>query len=127
MPDVVVLLTDGAATTGVDPRVAARQAADRGVRVFTIGFGTAQPVDARVHRPSSSAATPSIPYGGGGGGGILIPGGGGPGGPGGGGNFLEIDEPTLRAIAHTTGGTYAARRQRVAARPGVRRPARSAS
>ena len=39
-PDIVVLLTDGVATTGVPPLDAAQQAVDRGVRVYTIGFGT---------------------------------------------------------------------------------------
>ena len=38
-PDIVVLLTDGASNTGTDPLDAAQQAADRGVRVYTIGFG----------------------------------------------------------------------------------------
>lgn len=37
----IVLLTDGRTTTGPDPLEAARVAADRGVRVFTVGFGTA--------------------------------------------------------------------------------------
>ena len=37
---VIVLLTDGQATTGPDPIEAARVAADRGVRVFTVGFGS---------------------------------------------------------------------------------------
>ncbi|HRI17548.1 MAG TPA: VWA domain-containing protein, partial [Burkholderiaceae bacterium] len=37
---VIILLTDGQATTGVDPIDAARMAADRGVRVFTVGIGT---------------------------------------------------------------------------------------
>jgi Ca-activated chloride channel family protein len=36
----IVLLTDGAATRGPDPAEAARLAADRGVRVFTVGLGT---------------------------------------------------------------------------------------
>jgi Ca-activated chloride channel family protein len=36
----IVLLTDGQTTTGPDPIEAARMAADRGVRVFTIGVGT---------------------------------------------------------------------------------------
>jgi Ca-activated chloride channel family protein len=101
VPDVMVLLTDGAAATGVDPRAAARQAADRGVRVFTIGFGT--------ENPSMLSCTPEQ-FGGdtldpfGGGGGIAFV----PGGPGGrNGNFLQIDEATLRAIARTTGGRYA--------------------
>lgn len=38
----VILLTDGRATTGPDPMEAARMAADRGVRVFTVGIGTAE-------------------------------------------------------------------------------------
>jgi Ca-activated chloride channel homolog len=37
---VIILLTDGQATTGVDPIEAARMAAERGVRVFTVGIGT---------------------------------------------------------------------------------------
>lgn len=36
----IVLLTDGQATTGPDPIEVARLAADRGVRVFTVGFGS---------------------------------------------------------------------------------------
>lgn len=36
----IVLLTDGRRTTGPDPVDAARFAADRGVRVFTVGFGS---------------------------------------------------------------------------------------
>ena len=36
----IVLLTDGAATRGPDPVEAARLAARRGVRVFTVGLGT---------------------------------------------------------------------------------------
>ncbi len=42
-PDVIVLLTDGASNRGVLPLVAARAARDRGVRVYTIGFGTTNP------------------------------------------------------------------------------------
>jgi Ca-activated chloride channel family protein len=37
----IILLTDGRRTTGPDPVEAARMAADRGVRVYTVGFGTA--------------------------------------------------------------------------------------
>jgi Ca-activated chloride channel family protein len=36
----IVLLSDGRRTTGVDPLEAARMAADRGVRVHTVGFGS---------------------------------------------------------------------------------------
>jgi Ca-activated chloride channel family protein len=37
----VVLLTDGRRTTGPDPLEAAKMAADRGIRVYTVGFGSA--------------------------------------------------------------------------------------
>lgn len=37
----IILLTDGRNTTGPSPVEAARIAAERGVRVFTVGFGTA--------------------------------------------------------------------------------------
>jgi Ca-activated chloride channel family protein len=36
----IILLTDGQRTTGPDPIEAARLAADRGVRIFTVGIGT---------------------------------------------------------------------------------------
>jgi|HubBroStandDraft_6_1064221.scaffolds.fasta_scaffold77646_3 Ca-activated chloride channel family protein len=39
---VVILLTDGATNAGADPIEAARQAANHGVRVFTVGFGTTE-------------------------------------------------------------------------------------
>jgi Ca-activated chloride channel family protein len=38
----IILLTDGQTTTGPDPIEAARMAADRGVRVYTVGIGTVQ-------------------------------------------------------------------------------------
>ena len=38
----IIMLTDGQRTTGVDPMDAAQWAADRGVRVFTVGVGTVQ-------------------------------------------------------------------------------------
>lgn len=107
-PDIIVLLTDGVSNTGPSPLDAAKQAEDRGVRIYTIGYGTANGF---------------LPFGGprdqGGGlfgnGGIF--GGGNPnlGGPGfGGGGFggfgggfrLGIDEATLKQIAAMTGGTY---------------------
>ena len=37
---VIILLTDGRTTTGPDPVEAARMAAERGVRVYTVGVGT---------------------------------------------------------------------------------------
>jgi len=36
----IILLSDGQRTTGPDPVEAARRAADRGVRIFTVGVGT---------------------------------------------------------------------------------------
>ena len=97
VPDVVVLLTDGAATTGVDPRAAARQAADRRVRVFTIGFGTTKPSALVCSAEQFGGETLELPAGG------LPP-------PDFDlprrGNFLQIDEATLRTIARTTGGAY---------------------
>jgi Ca-activated chloride channel homolog len=36
----IIMLTDGQRTTGVDPLDAAKMAADRGVRVYTVGIGT---------------------------------------------------------------------------------------
>lgn len=37
---VIILLTDGQRTTGPDPMAVAKLAADRGVRVYTVGIGT---------------------------------------------------------------------------------------
>jgi Ca-activated chloride channel family protein len=36
----IILLTDGQTTTGPDPIEAARMAADRGIRIYTVGIGT---------------------------------------------------------------------------------------
>jgi Ca-activated chloride channel homolog len=93
VPDIVVLLTDGANNYGPDPHEAAQQAVDRGIRVFTIGFGTA---DGGAFNPECGpqflGREPFL--------------GGGPGvGPGSG--FRRgIDEDTLRQVAEATGGTY---------------------
>ena len=97
-PDIIVLLTDGANTHGPMPLDAAQQAADRQVRVYTIGFGTTTP-EPMVCTPQQSAGDPfSDGFGGGFGGGFD-----------GGGNFrrfLLLDEPTLQGIADLTGGSY---------------------
>ena len=99
VPEIVVLLTDGANTRGVTPQQAAVQAAERGVRVYPIGFGTTS--------PKSMACTPqqvvNNGYRGGGFGGG--PGGGGFGGFGAGG-ALVVDEAALKAVAQITGGEY---------------------
>ncbi len=95
-PEIVVLLTDGANTTGVEPVVAAKTAADRGVRVYPIGFGTRNPAsmvctatqlgghtfDGYGGRPVTGTATV------------------------GGRSFLVADEATLREVAGVTGGEY---------------------
>ena len=98
-PDIIVLLTDGASNTGPAPLDAAQEAADRGVRVYTIGFGTAS-----GGALGSSCAQQFLgrePNTGGG----FGPGAGNFGG--GPGNFRRgIDEDTLKQIATLTGGQY---------------------
>jgi Ca-activated chloride channel family protein len=106
-PDIVVLLTDGASNTGTPPLDAAQQAADRGVRIYTIGFGTANGGSlSPTCAPQFQGREPGGGFGGGFGGGGFGGGGGGA-GAGGGGNFPRgIDEATLKQIAAMTGGTY---------------------
>jgi Ca-activated chloride channel homolog len=98
-PDIIVLLTDGANNTGPLPLDAAQQAADRGVRVYTIGFGT-------PNGSEFASCQSSDPSGGGGFGGFGGFGGGFGGGGGGGGFRRGIDEATLKRIADMTGGAY---------------------
>jgi Ca-activated chloride channel family protein len=78
-PDIIVLLTDGVATTGPHPLDAAQAAADRGIRVYTIGYGT----------ETGSENLGNGYFGGGWG-------------------FRRrgIDEETLKQIAEMTGGEY---------------------
>lgn len=91
--DIIVLLTDGATNAGPWPLDAAQQAVDRGVRVYTIGFGTA----------NGGNMDCSLGFGGN----DLFGGGFGSGFGGGGGGFRRgIDEETLKEIADMTGGTY---------------------
>ena len=98
-PDIIVLLTDGASNAGPLPVVAARQAADRGVRVYTIGFGTARGSEMPNCNPGVQGREPQIGGGTqfGGGGGVSF----------GGGNFRRgIDEATLKQVASITDGKY---------------------
>jgi Ca-activated chloride channel family protein len=88
--DSIVLLTDGGNNQGVDPQTAARQAANRRVRVFTIGFGTTRP---------ASLVCDGSQFGGFGGFGVI-------GGTVGGRNPLSVDEDPLKVIAATTRGKY---------------------
>jgi Ca-activated chloride channel family protein len=100
-PAIIVLLTDGANNAGIEPLDAAQQAADRGLRVFTIGFGTDK--GGRIGEDCRRRLIGNEPGAGNFGGGF----GGGQGGFGGGGGFRRaIDEDTLRAVADLTGGTY---------------------
>ena len=74
----IVLLSDGRRTTGPDPVEAAKMAADRGVRVFTVGFG------------SKEGAT--MPGYGGYGGGYSY--------------WMRLDDVALNGVAKRTGGEY---------------------
>lgn len=101
-PDIVVLLTDGASNTGPDPLAAAQEAADRGLRVYTIGFGTA--AGGGLEPQCAQQFLGREPNFGGFGQGGGTSGGGFGGGAGG---FRRgIDEATLRQIAQMTGGKY---------------------
>lgn len=95
-PDTIVVLTDGANTQGVDPVTAAKQAAARHLRIYTIGFGTTN--------PAPFVCTPDqIGTFGFGGGGFGPPRGF---GGGGGRNVRDLDENTLTQVATITGGRY---------------------
>jgi Ca-activated chloride channel family protein len=96
-PDIIVVLTDGANTHGPLPLDAAHKAADRQVRVYTIGFGTKD--------PGQIVCTPkqlgSDAIGGSAGSGL--------------GDWFDVsyyrrylilDENTLRGMADLTGGAY---------------------
>lgn len=79
---VLVLITDGANTGGeIDPLIAARLAAEEGVRIYTIGIGADPGQDGLLGLLGMN--------------------------PG-----LDLDEPTLRAIAEQTGGEYFRARSR---------------
>lgn len=101
VPAIIVVLTDGASNAGADPIEAAQQAADRGLRVYTIGFGT---VDGESFDPACGVRfTGREPnqdaFGFGAGGGAV--------GRNGGGVFRRgIDEDTLREVAALTDGQY---------------------
>ncbi len=105
VPDIVVLLTDGANTRGIQPLDAAPEAVKRRIRVYTIGFGTTNPT-APICTAQQLGGEGLGDGGFGGNGGF----GGGNGGFGGGGGnirpFLIVDEPTLKEVARTTGGKY---------------------
>ncbi len=94
VPHIIVLLTDGASNAGPYPLTAAEQAVERGVRVYTIGFGT---TNSNSVMDCGNQFQGEDPFGGGGFSQF---------GGGGGGFRRDIDEVTLRQIADLTGGTY---------------------
>ena len=104
--DVIVVLTDGANTQGVEPEEAADAAAVRGLRVFTIGFGTTTPAQLACTGQQVSGWGPGSGWGSGNDWGGGWGGGGWGGGGRGGGNPLVIDEESLQAVAEKTGGQY---------------------
>jgi Ca-activated chloride channel homolog len=93
VPAIIVLLTDGVSNVGPLPLEAAQQAADRGIRVYTIGFGTATnntlPDCGQPQNNEQFGRPPDNFFGGGFGG------------------FRRgIDEATLQKVADLTGGSY---------------------
>jgi Ca-activated chloride channel family protein len=94
-PGIIVLLTDGVNTTGPQPLDAAQQAADRGVRVYTIGYGTENgsfPPGGQPPQGGGLFGRGEQQFGG---------------GRGSGGRFRSgIDEAMLNQIAEITSGTY---------------------
>lgn len=95
-PGIIVLLTDGASNYGPEPVDAAQQAVDRGIRVYTIGFGTARGSDMPNCSPGLTGGEPMMGMGMGMGGGQF-----------GGGRFRRgIDEETLKQVAAMTSAEY---------------------
>jgi len=94
-PHIIVLLTDGASNAGPYPLSAAQQAVERGIRVYTIGFGTTNNSSAmdcgdQFQENDQFGGGFGLPFGGGGGSGFR----------------RDIDEETLKQIAELTGGVY---------------------
>jgi Ca-activated chloride channel homolog len=105
VPDVIVLLTDGANNRGITPLQAAPYAVARRVRIYTIGFGTTHPAPLRC-TPQQEGGLDFGLYGGGGSGGGGYGGFGGGGFGGGGfGSPLVADLPPLREVSRLTGGS----------------------
>lgn len=94
-PAIIVVLTDGVSNYGPEPLEAAQLAVERGLRVYTIGFGT----DSEFSPFGGPACQFNDQFGG------FF---GGPGGFGGGGGGFRrgIDEETLKQVSAMTGGEY---------------------
>ncbi|HKJ37134.1 MAG TPA: VWA domain-containing protein [Anaerolineales bacterium] len=92
-PHIIVLLTDGASNSGPYPLTAATQAASRGIRIYTIGYGTA---DNQYGMDCGDQFDQDFGFGGFG----FAP-------PSGSRDFrLQIDDETLKQVADITGGSY---------------------
>jgi Ca-activated chloride channel homolog len=92
--DIIVVLSDGANNSGPEPLEVALQAVERGVRVYTIGYGTAagSVMNCGDRFEEQFFSGGGMGFGGGGFGG---------------GRFRRgIDEETLMGIAEMTGGEY---------------------
>ena len=89
-----MLLTDGANTRGIEPVDAAQVAAQRGVRVYPIGFGTTNPTSMVCTATSSAGGASRAAAAASSGGGLS------------GRNYLVADEATLQQVAEVTGGKY---------------------
>lgn len=91
VPHIIVLLTDGASNAGPHPLLAAQQAVERGVRIYTIGFGTRKNsvMDCGTTLADNTYISPGLEsYSSGG-------------------SFgTEPDEATLKQIAEMTGGRF---------------------
>ncbi|WP_062202314.1 VWA domain-containing protein [Demequina salsinemoris] len=85
--ETIVVLTDGTNSAGVEPVTAAEEAAARGLRVYTIGFGTDEASPAVCD--SSQVDSGDMAMSGGGGG-----------------PSQTLDEATLQEVADLTGGEY---------------------
>ena len=84
---VIILLTDGENNAGtVDPVSAARAAAAKGIKVYTIGVGTPEGAPIPMTGPSGEKFYLKDPMG------NLV--------------LAKVDEATLRQIADISGGTY---------------------
>ncbi|MBI5696601.1 MAG: VWA domain-containing protein [Nitrospirae bacterium] len=84
---VIILLTDGENNAGiVEPLTAARVAADKGIRIYTIGMGTAEGAPVPAFGPMGEKFYLREPSGG-----VIM---------------AKVDEASLRSIAETTGGRY---------------------
>ena len=66
IPAIIVLLTDGVSNSGPLPLDAAQEAVARGIRVYTIGFGTANPGSLPDCNSAISFFRPQGEFGGGG-------------------------------------------------------------